>query len=224
MSSYEPNNNKWLASGDRSDPTLQMMDNDLVPSLTYDGYRDDVKKLEAAFFDGGADCIRFVEILFKVQQKQKIHEGDRTHPQLLKLDRLRRILNYDGWEEDFRQAEEAHLESGYLVDMKFVKELNPFTNAYRRLQNRQAIYDGDRSDSWLMRLDSLHLTYPGWEKDVQSAMRQYSDGCAPLFDSIEERQRVYEGDRSSPRLVALDNLKTLLSYPGHESDVAAIEE
>ena len=181
---------EWMASGDRSDPTLQMIDNDLVPILTYDGYQDDVKKLEAAFFDFGAGDAEFEKILFKVQQKQKMHEGDRTHPQLLQLDRLRRILNYDGWEDDFHQAEETHLESGSFVHSTL---FNPFTNAYARLQNRQAISDGDRSDPWLMRLDSLPLTYPGWENDVKKATDTFCDGYANdhVFYTIEERQRVY---------------------------------
>ncbi|EJK65732.1 hypothetical protein THAOC_13384 [Thalassiosira oceanica] len=212
---------EWMASGDRSDPTLQMIDDELVPTLTYDGYQDDVKKLKAAFFEKGAEDYRFVTILFRVQQKQKMHEGDRTHPQLLQLDRLKCILNYAGWEEDFRQAEEAHLESGSR------KIGNRFTTACKRLKNRQAIYDGDRSDPWLMRLDSLHLTYHEWGNDVRMVMTKYSNGCAyeSQIHTLEERQRVFEGDRSSPWLVALDNLKSLLSYPGYENDdVAAIEE
>ncbi|EJK45357.1 hypothetical protein THAOC_36031 [Thalassiosira oceanica] len=218
---------EWMASGDRSDPTLQMIDDELVPTLTYDGYQEDVKKLEAAFFEKGADDCWFVTILFRVQQKQKMHEGDRTHPQLLQLDRLKGILDYAGWEEDFSAAEEIHLESGYLLSCN--DEDDSFTDACWKLKRRQALSDGDRSDQWLSRLDSLQLSYPGWEDGLQKAMEGYREGrpnC--LLDhyiyTLEERQRVFEGDRSSPRLVALDDLKTRLSYPGHEGDVAAIEE
>ena len=38
------------------------------------------------------------------------------------------------------------------------------------------------------------------------------------------RQRIHDGDRSDPRLVALDLLMLELSYPGHEEDVAIAEE
>jgi len=51
-----------MSSGDRSDPTLQMIDNELVPTLTYDGYQDDVKDLEAAFYRGDMR-FDFVEML-----------------------------------------------------------------------------------------------------------------------------------------------------------------
>ena len=61
---------EWMAPGDRSDPTLQLIDDELVPTLTYDGYQEDVKKLEATFFEKGADDYWFVKILFRVQQKQ----------------------------------------------------------------------------------------------------------------------------------------------------------
>ena len=218
---------EWMASGDRSDPTLQMIDNELVPSLTYDGYQDDVKELEATFFKQGRDDYWFVTILFRVRQKQKMHEGDRTHPQLLQLDRLKDIVNYPGWEEDFSTAEETHLESDFLLSR--MMEDGSFNNACRKLKHRQAIYDGDRSDPLLMSLDSLLLTFPGWEGGLQTAMKRYKDGHPScLLDhemyTLEERQRVYDGDRSSPRLVALDELKTRLSYPGHEIDVAAMEE
>ena len=100
-----------MSSGDRSDPTLQMIDNELVPTLTYDGYQDDVKDLEAAFYRGDMR-FDFVEMHFKIKEKQKLHEGDRSHEHLQKLDSLRLTLTYDGWEDDFCQAEEGHLKSG----------------------------------------------------------------------------------------------------------------
>ena len=50
MSSSDELDIEWMSSGDRSDLTLQMIDNELVPTLTYDGYQDDVKELETTFF------------------------------------------------------------------------------------------------------------------------------------------------------------------------------
>ena len=115
MSSSDELDIEWMSSGDRSDPALQMINNELVPTLTYDGYQDDVKELEATLFKQGADDYWFVTILFRVQQKQEMHEGDWTHPQLLQLDRLKDVVNYPGWEEDFSDAETTHLESGLLT-------------------------------------------------------------------------------------------------------------
>ena len=226
MSSSDELDIEWMSSGDRSDPALQMINNELVPTLTYDGYQDDVKELEATLFKQGADDYWFVTILFRVQQKQEMHEGDRTHPQLLQLDRLKDVVNYPGWEEDFSDAETTHLESGYLLSRN--GESGSFEDECLKLKHRQALYDGDRSDPLLTRLDSLLLTFPGWEEGVETAIEKYRDGYPGLLQhhiyTLEERQRVYEGDRSSPRLVALDELKNRLSYPGHEDDVTDIEE
>ena len=41
---------------------------------------------------------------------------------------------------------------------------------------------------------------------------------------LNEKQRAFEGDRSHPRLVALDRLSETLSYPGWEQDVKNCEE
>ena len=213
MSSDEPDN-EWMASGDRSDPALQMIDNELVPTLTYDGYQDNIKELEAAFFGGGNMTCAFVNMQFKIREKQKMHEGDRTHPQLLQLDQLRCNLNYDGWEEDFRQAEETHLESGFYESHQM--DNDSFLNACTKLERRQAMSDGDRSHPWLKKLDSLCLTFSGWETALQKMTERYyiegHDGylLEHALYTLEERQRVHEGDRSSPRLVALDNLKSRL--------------
>ena len=207
---------EWMASGDRSDPALQMIDNELVPTLTYDGYRDDVKELEAAFFSGDMKY-DFVQIHFKIKEKQKMHEGDRSHENLQRLDRLRSTLTYDGWEDDYRRAEDDHLESG-CTD-------HQFRRALARLERKQSIHDGDRSAEELIRLDSLVLSYSGWEEDIDEAVDDYTNDWLNLEASVnemQERQRIHDGDRSSARLVALDQLE--LSYPGHEEDITEAEE
>jgi len=43
--------NNWIATGDRSHPTLKLVD-ELKEQLTYDGYAKDLQKLEDAHLNG----------------------------------------------------------------------------------------------------------------------------------------------------------------------------
>jgi hypothetical protein len=85
----------------------------------------------------------------------------------------------------------------------------------------------DRSHPDLVKLDSLRkagLSYKGWEKDLSDAedaheQRSYSADFPKVLRKMKVKQKLHEGDRSHPRLVALDAIVPMLSYPGFEADV-----
>ncbi|CAB9515900.1 IAP repeat-containing protein 3 [Seminavis robusta] len=84
-----------------------------------------------------------------------------THPNLSKLQDVKRTLTYHGWEIDFRDALDAHKERDYSVD---------FPKALRKLKVKQKLHEKDRSHPRLVALDAIvvkGLTYPGWEADVR---------------------------------------------------------
>ena len=82
------------------------------------------------------------------------------------------------------------------------------------------------------------LTFPGWRRVARETRRHYIDK-RPASDSLlvkgklqlvsdgletmKLKQRLHDGDRSHPCVVALDETKASLSYPGWRSDAAQAE-
>ncbi|KAL7455513.1 hypothetical protein ACHAWC_007065 [Mediolabrus comicus] len=203
--------NDWMEHGDRTHPNLKLIDK-LKDELTYDGHEKDLREMEECHLRNESPY-HFDWILHRVTETEKMSKGDRTHPNLARLDKLKGRLTYDGWREDFEQAEEEHIQY----------EGSDFDYAMNMIARKQKIHDGDRSDAVVQFLDSLHLTYPGWEKHWEEVFDTYLRGYdVDKRFCLTERQRMHEGDRSHPRLAALDSLR--LSYPGWEEDVKSYEE
>lgn len=93
----------------------------------------------------------------------------------------------------------------------------------------------DRSHPNLRTLDSLHLSYPGFERDrreveaIHFGNAKKNLGFDAAIRRLRVKQRAYEEqrsiktlNRSHPNLVALDALE--LTYPGWEKDVAKVEK
>ena len=203
--------NNWIATGDRSHPTLKLVDG-LKEQLTYDGYKEDLQKLETAYLNGDDYAIN--NLTFLVQENQRIHDGDRSHPRLVELDNIRGTLTYDGWEADVDEAVTIH---------KSNSPLDTFETCMETMKRRQSMSTGDYSHPNLKFLFSLELTFPGCEGKVKEALYLHRLGCGIDYFrySLIERQRVFEGVRSHPRLVELDAL--MLLYTGWQKDVKAIE-
>mmetsp|Transcript_17195 Transcript_17195/g.37303 ORF Transcript_17195/g.37303 Transcript_17195/m.37303 type:complete len:476 (-) Transcript_17195:246-1673(-) len=204
---------EWIKSGDRSHPNLKLIDEVLRHQSTYPGYESDLQKLESLHFAGNK--FNFEQTLHRVRESQRIYKGNRSHDRLVKLDALRETLTYHGWKEDWNNAEFKHVsyEKGY-----------DFERIVLGMKRKQALYIGDRTHEDVQFLDSLSLTYPGWKDDVRKAIDSHQRGFEIEYDRqcISERQRMFEGDRSHPRLVALDSLK--LTYPGWKRDIKEVEE
>ncbi len=209
--------NDWIDRVDRSHPNLKLIDK-LKDELTHDGHEKDLRKMEQAHFRNDLASVR--RIHGQVTEKEKMSKGDRSHPNLKYLDELAKKVTYDGWRKDFKQAEKEHIRCGGRSGC--------LKNATATITRKQTLHDGDRSDADVQFLDSLHPTYPGWEGDMQKAFDSYLRGCdaISIFHRfrLTERQRMYDGDRSHPRLVALDAIRDDLTYPGWKADVNEYEE
>ena len=198
----------------RTHPTLKFVD-EMKDKLTYEGHRNDLEELEEAHLKGQSNKIN--DLLFRVQESQRMHDGDRSHPRLVELDAIYSKLTYDGWEEDFEKAVADHLS----------RAQDPFgmlkTNV-DKMKRRQSMHDGDRNHPDLVFLYSLELMFESWEQEFENAMEAHRNGFSIGYHmfALQERQRMFEGDRSHPRLVALDTLK--LSYPGWEEDANVAEK
>jgi hypothetical protein len=205
----------WILSGDRSHPNLKLVDN-LRTQITYDGHSSDIDSLERAHIEG--DTHTFEHTLFKIKELENMYYADRSHPHLVQLDSLRPKLTYDGWKKDFKRAEQIHVGSHELIT---------FSTFIEGMKRKQAKHIGDRSHSDLRYLDSLRLTYPGWQNDVTEANEKHLRGydiCKIDKFCLTEKQKMHEGKRSHPRLVALDNCARSFDYLGWKKDVKETEK
>eukprot|EP00961_Rhodomonas_salina_P032499 438502-Rhodomonas_salina.1 len=106
-----------IKAGDRSHPQLDAL---VASGLTYSGWEADEKEAEhylvknPRLFDG---------FLAQMTRKQSIKAGDRSDPQLCKLDELVASgLTYSGWQEDAKVAESYHVKwpssfDGFLTEI-----------------------------------------------------------------------------------------------------------
>ena len=114
-------------------------------------------------------------------------------------------LTYPGWQKDCIEAEKDHLSPIHLSSIIS----STFERSIEGIKRKQTIFIGDRSHGNLQRLDSLKLTYPNWKDDFKDAMQWFMKGYSiddELY-SMTETQSMFEGNRTHPRLVALDSLK-----------------
>ena len=149
-----------------------------------------------------------------------IRQGDRSHPDLVRLDCLKPGLTYPGWHSDFIDAENSRL-SEYLT----------FNDCVFTLEEKQRMFEGNRSHRRLQKLDSQSFSYPGWRADFKRAEEIHTSaetglaelGFSFLLETMKNKQDTVLHGRSHPDLVLLDNLKTTLSYPGWHSDFTDAE-
>mmetsp|Transcript_5519 Transcript_5519/g.9120 ORF Transcript_5519/g.9120 Transcript_5519/m.9120 type:complete len:445 (-) Transcript_5519:60-1394(-) len=205
-----------LYTGDRSHPCLIELDS-LV--LTYPGWQSDVGKAEKTHLSDSSGISE--NVLEGMRRKQQVFLGDRSHPNLVKLDALllsySSNLSYIGWQHDFRVAEVEHVAG---------KRSWAFNDAYHRLVEKQRLHADDRSHPALIELDSLVLAYPGSELDVSKAeqmhLNNYEGIPEALLESMRRKQQVFVGDRSHPNLVKLDGM--VFSYPCWRPDFQIAEQ
>jgi hypothetical protein len=201
----------WFEKGDRSHPDLVKLD---ALRLSYPEWASDFKSAEAAHLEGR----NFQSKLFRLEECQRVHNGDRSHSRLVELDSL--LLTYPGWKENFEKVEEWHLENNET----HIAELQ-FKNMIKGLINKQQLFLGDRSHPNLRELYSLDFNYPGWQEDFSQAKSAHEGGTgfAWRLQTLKFKQRAHDGDRSHWRLLELDYLISFLTYPLWENDVNNME-
>lgn len=119
--------------------------NELKPSLSYNGWEEDFKteeKMHKIF-----PSIAFEKCLWRLEEKQRMHNRIRTHERLVRLDSVQ--WSYPGWKADFRQAEEHHVWNRKDTKLSFeriYKEMKQKQRQYRQLrsQARKALQGEER--------------------------------------------------------------------------------
>jgi len=187
----------------------------LAMTTTYPGWEVDFKAAQD-LFSSDRFGFAFKRSLHCLIQKQRVHEGDRSHPRLVQLDSL--MLTYPGCESDIEKVEQDHFNDYTLC----------YPEKLAMMKKKEAAFTGDRSHPDLATLDALQHTtnYPGWEVDFKAAQDLFSSDCFGFafkrsLHCLIQKQCAHEGDRSHPRLVELDAL--VLTYPGCERDIEEVE-
>mmetsp|Transcript_6695 Transcript_6695/g.16341 ORF Transcript_6695/g.16341 Transcript_6695/m.16341 type:complete len:309 (+) Transcript_6695:133-1059(+) len=128
--------------------------------LEYPGNESDKRKLQAFFRENppNAQNIKvFKEHIEGLRNKNAAVHGDRSHPNMIALLKLR--LGYPGCEEDLQDALQVH----------YSRPLTQFPNKIHSLKVKQSLFKGNRSHWRLVQLDDLELTYPRWKRDIEAA-------------------------------------------------------
>ena len=72
--------------------------------MSYPGWKIDYRVLKEA----REDDLSFNIFLESMKRKQKIFDGDRSHPKIVVLDAIASTLTYQGWKRDVKAAESLH--------------------------------------------------------------------------------------------------------------------
>ena len=74
-------------------------------TFSYDGWQMDAEFAEERDIEYPERHAAMGAILGTMLRKQQVHDGDRSHPIIRKLDALTPTLSYAGWEDDARRIE-----------------------------------------------------------------------------------------------------------------------
>ena len=189
-------------------------------TLSYPGWELDKEEAEKLFIEysstAASDC--FNRKIVAMKNKQRLYEGDRSHPDIAALDAA--VFTYPGWEADKRECEKRHTGDCILLHIGTYG----FHDLFGKMKRKQALY-GDRSSvEGLRELDAGQFNYLHWEVDRQQAELFYIDYSTDSRDdcfyhklrAMKNKQRLHEGDRSHPDIEALDSLS--FTYKGWETD------
>lgn len=183
MHLFQMEERQRIHMGIRSHERLKRLDS---LRFTYPGHQLDIRRVEEGHVLHKSGCF-FDDALQGMINKENMFTSDRSHPDLVQLDRLKRALSYPGWEQDFYIAERSHLtHPGQLKD-----------NHIFKLIEKQRMHYGDRSHARLRQLDACSWTYPGWQADKRVAeaehVRSKKSPCFdPLLKSMKYRQLLFE--------------------------------
>lgn len=203
---FEIREKQRMYNGNRTHGRLVLLDS---LRLIYPGWQIDKDKAEhyhvclPDLFEGKVEGMK---------EKQKMFDGDRSHPNLITLDTL--SLSYHNYQEDVKEAEEMHTSKPFLFNEKL-----------QEIKEKQRISDGDRNHPRLKSLDDLILTYPGFVKDKAKAEEfhvRFPELFSGKLTGMKEKQKMYEGNRTHSNLQRLDAL--VLTYPGWRQDFIKAEE
>lgn len=131
---------------------------------------------------------KFEEKLEGLVNKHALYEGDRSHPNIVALDKVK--FTFPGWEDEYEKAVRAHCDQPFTEFPKF----------FHQMKETQYKHEGKRVHWRLKTLDELELSYPGCRKDIAEVEAWHfntvdSPSTASLFreaiDGLLEQEEMY---------------------------------
>jgi hypothetical protein len=169
-------NKDALFFGDRSHPNIVALDG---LTLTYPNWEVDLTEATKVHCDQPAHY--FPDKLHMLREKQRIHDGDRSHWRLKHLDALH--LTYPGWENDLAQVENWHLNHADTP-----QNTTLFAEVIEGMRDQQIIYlgwDREGDDD-----DDEHEDQKDLENANSYCNNSDDQGCvAQLIESMESRRK-----------------------------------
>mmetsp|Transcript_31855 Transcript_31855/g.63113 ORF Transcript_31855/g.63113 Transcript_31855/m.63113 type:complete len:293 (-) Transcript_31855:148-1026(-) len=102
----------------------------------------------------------------RIERKQQLFMGDRSHPAIEELDRLK--CDYPGFPFDRKNYEALHCENTTFSEAALEK-------AYRQMTRREMLFSGNRHHELLVEMDEKEFTYPFFRRDVEELERLFGD-------------------------------------------------
>ena len=204
-----------------SNPYLHQLD---ALALTYPGWEED-KATAEHYYTEYHTPVRFTQKITAMTHKQRLYDGDRSHPEIAALDDAvaHERFTYESWQDDHRAYLERHTGDCTLFQLGITCEF-----LWSKMVKKQQLHEDRSSLPLLQTLDQCHFSYPGWEADKIQAEGYLCEFTRPdrfhdKVQAMQHKQRLLvDQDRSHPDLVALDG--TDWSYPGWEADKVEAEQ
>ena len=209
-----------LHCGDRTYPQLQLLDSE---NFTYPGAARD-KDTRESYFAMLILSSDLKEELTVSRMKQQVHNGDRSHPDLVHLDSFVEANDYPGITLDVKTA------MCYLVQFPtlFASHLEmmtkkALTHSYSTAspETKQAYDSSYPMEAKLIKI-SRQLTYPGKTSDIAGARKLPKiEDIQCQIEIMKRKEMVFgEGTTSDPLVLKIRALN--LTYPNCATDIRAM--
>ena len=210
----------------------------LMPAMSYKGWRDDADAIERMHIE----CPEEVPgALRTMRRKQQLHDGDRSHRYIQKLDALTPTLTYPGWEKDARAIEWPQAPQGCSIffggplgdrNHRFDYKLESMRS--KQQDSVRGPSSPSRSHENLRNLDKIvakfelvpAVAYKAWRDDADAIERMHIDHPNRVPDALRtmrRKQQLHTGDRSHRYIRKLDALTPTLTYSAWEEDARELE-
>ena len=194
----------------------------VINTFTYDGWEADKATIEKTLARSSSSFVEqhAKQKLKAMQNKQHLHDGnDGLHPGIAQI-QVPGAYTYEGIADDLKETFKQYMLGNDKLTDRLV-EIIDF---------KQKIHDEDRSDKFLVELDSYTFCYPGWKDDkahIEDALASSLRGCAQYdarrqLKGMERKQQIYEEEGYPAGITLLHS--GVFSYPTFCKDkVAALE-
>ena len=170
---------------------------ELKTKFSYEGWKQDAEIAEERDIKYPEHPICAWAILDTMLRKQQVHDGDRSHPFIRKLDALTPTLSYAGWEGDARRIEwprATWATEALALDYRTMNVVRWIPIALSRFISRWLIYEMNEKD-----VDSALALMRGRQAKHDIATESSDAKQRRLNDFVSPLERNYAPPRRTRR-------------------------